>query len=59
VEPRNEEPGQERVQEQPKEPPKKRRFQLIKLEERIAPNRGGNATNNDCTAGCFHCHRSF
>jgi hypothetical protein len=33
----------------PRQPERKRRFQLIKLEERIAP--GGQKTNH---AGCYH-----
>jgi hypothetical protein len=35
----------------PRQPERKRRFQLIKLEERIAPGGGGN-TN------CHHCYGS-
>jgi hypothetical protein len=34
----------------PRQRERKRRFQIIKLEERIAPCQGGNGTNN----GCFH-----
>jgi hypothetical protein len=35
--------------------PKRRRFQIVKLEDRIAPNRGGKGTNNcsgNGTGGC-------
>jgi hypothetical protein len=41
---------------------KKPRFRIVKLEERIAPSRGGNGTNN-CGGGggatAHHCHHSF
>jgi len=34
---------------QPGAEPKRRRFRIVKLEERIAPGQGGNRTNNTCT----------
>jgi hypothetical protein len=33
---------------------KKRRFQIVKLEERIAPTKGGNGSNNSCYFVCDH-----
>jgi hypothetical protein len=42
MEPRQEKPE---VPQPPKEPPKKR-FQLVKLEERIAPRNGGRGPTN-------------
>jgi hypothetical protein len=43
--------------EKPKAPHRNKRFQIEKLEERIAPKKGGKGTHNcptnDCTAGCF------
>jgi hypothetical protein len=43
----------------PSQQEKRRRFQLVKLEERIAPSKGGAGTNNGCvlTGTCF-CHLS-
>jgi hypothetical protein len=40
-------------EEQNKAPPpgaerKPKRFRIVKLEERIAPSKGGNGTNNQC-----------
>jgi hypothetical protein len=42
----------------PARPPERtRRFQIVKLEERIAPGGGkGNGSNNTCGGG-FSCHR--
>jgi hypothetical protein len=31
---------------------KPRRFRILKLEERIAPDKGGNATKHQCTFTC-------
>jgi hypothetical protein len=31
--------------------PKPKRFRIVKLEERIAPSKGGNGTNNTCACG--------
>jgi hypothetical protein len=31
-----------------------RRFQVVKLEERIAPSKGGNGSNNSCYIFCGH-----
>jgi hypothetical protein len=43
------EPRQDESPKQPEpRPEKKRRFQIVKLEERIAPARGGKGTNNTC-----------
>jgi hypothetical protein len=55
MEPRKDEQPQSPGQH--KEPPKKR-FRLIKLEERIAPNAGGNTAGPNCCftcKNCFHC----
>jgi hypothetical protein len=30
---------------------KPKRFRIVKLEERIAPKKGGNGTNNGCYTG--------
>jgi hypothetical protein len=35
-------------------PPKQRRFRVQKLEERIAPTKGGKGTNH-CTTGSLNC----
>ena len=42
-------------------PEKKRRFQVVKLEERIAPDRGGKGTHNVCgsTGNCTEVCSSF
>jgi hypothetical protein len=32
--------------------PKPKRFRIVKLEERIAPARGGKATHNSCDVTC-------
>lgn len=44
MEPQREEPTA------PKPPPeqKPKRFRIVKLEERIAPNKGGNGSNHTC-----------
>jgi hypothetical protein len=39
---------QPRLEGQPRPDEKKRRFRIVKLEERIAPSKGGNGTNNGC-----------
>jgi hypothetical protein len=51
VEPRREEP--KAPTPRPEEKPK--RFRLIKLEERIAPSKGGNGTNNCPSVALTHC----
>jgi hypothetical protein len=41
--------------------PKPKRFRIVRLEERIAPNKGGHATKN-CPTGdfsCFGCWPSY
>ena len=48
-----------RKEEQPAEPRKdvterKRRFQIVKLEERIAPGGGGNGNHSDRYCGPTH-----
>ena len=51
-----------RKEEQPAEPRKevterKRRFQIVKLEERIAPGGGGRANpSHGCVSAHQHCH---
>jgi hypothetical protein len=42
------EPRREGDTAPPRPPERKRRFQIVKLEERIAPARGGRATHNSC-----------
>jgi hypothetical protein len=52
--------GQQKAPE-PSVAPKPKRFRIIKLEERIAPSKGGNGTHNGCgaTAGCtVYCSQS-
>jgi hypothetical protein len=39
----------------PHQPEHKRRFRIVKLEERIAPSQGGNGTNNNCLGHTFLC----
>src|SRR5262249_7081556 len=57
MEPRNNE-SQKTPQPRPEE--RKRRFQIVKLEERIAPSQGGNGTNNSCDYyGCRHYHGGY
>ena len=51
-----------RKEEQPAEPRKdvkerKRRFQIVKLEERIAPGLGGNGKHSDVDCGGYSHHR--
>jgi hypothetical protein len=48
-------------QDSPSRPPeRKRRFQIVKLEERIAPSRGGKGSNNGCNSFCCTgVHRTF
>ena len=40
-------PKEEKTVEAPKGA-KKKHFRIVKLEERIAPTKGGNGTNNTC-----------
>jgi len=47
MEPRREEPKPE----QPRREEKPKRFRIVKLEERIAPGKGGNGTNHCPVAG--------
>jgi hypothetical protein len=35
-----------------RQPERNRRFQIVKLEERIAPSRGGSGVQFACTASC-------
>jgi hypothetical protein len=35
--------------------PKPKRFRIVKLEERIAPSKGGNGTHNTCN-GAYSCY---
>ena len=49
-----------RKEEQPVEPredvkERKRRFQIVKLEERIAPGGGGNGKHSDACHSHVHC----
>jgi hypothetical protein len=48
------EPHREEQQKalEPGATPKPKRFRIVKLEERIAPGRGGNGTNNTCNYNC-------
>jgi hypothetical protein len=50
MEPRREE---QQKAPQPGAQRKPRRFRIVKLEERIAPSKGGNGTNNSC--GAYTC----
>jgi hypothetical protein len=52
MEPRKEEPQEKASEPEPRAegPERKRRFQIVKLEERIAPGKGGNGTHN-CGGG--------
>jgi hypothetical protein len=39
--------------------PKPKRFRIVKLEERIAPSKGGQGTHNGCTpTGTCSCYAS-
>ncbi len=38
----------------PSAEPKPKRFRIVKLEERIAPSKGGNGTNNTCACGTLN-----
>jgi hypothetical protein len=38
---------------------KQRRFRLVKLEERIAPRRGGNGTHNNCGVTAISCYCTY
>jgi hypothetical protein len=50
------EPRREESQKalEPSAAQKPKRFRIVKLEERIAPRRGGNGTNNGCGGGGTH-----
>ena len=50
MEPRKEE--QQREEKEPELPEKKRRFRIVKLEERIAPAPHGGHTNANTCASC-------
>jgi hypothetical protein len=39
----------------PRPPERKRRFQVIKLEERIAPSSGGHSKHTDLISTCRMC----
>jgi hypothetical protein len=41
---------QPRLEGQPHPDERKRRFRIVKLEERIAPSNGGNGTNKHCVS---------
>ena len=47
------EPHREKEQKTPNvhAEPKPKRFRIVKLEERIAPRKGGKGTNNSCACG--------
>jgi hypothetical protein len=45
------EPHREEQKAPPRAEPKPKRFRIVKLEERIAPSKGGNGTNNGCFTG--------
>jgi hypothetical protein len=40
---------------EPRQPERKRRFQIVKLEERIAPRKGGNSNGPHCYSRDFRC----
>jgi hypothetical protein len=48
-------PGEEQTSPS-RQPERKRRFQLIKLEERIAPSHGGGGNTHGHTCACFTQH---
>jgi hypothetical protein len=52
MESRHEEPKTSK----PRQEPKVRRFRIVKLEERIAPSKGGNGTHNCPSAGITRCN---
>jgi hypothetical protein len=43
----------------PRPEEKQKRFRLIRLEERIAPSKGGKGTNNCPTANLYSCIDTF
>ena len=43
---------------EPRQPERKRRFQIVKLEERIAPSKGGNGGQSNGN-GCNHYHYHY
>jgi hypothetical protein len=50
------ESGSEGQTSQPRQPEPKRRFQIVKLEERLAPNKSGHTANGYCvTLHPGHC----
>jgi hypothetical protein len=54
MEPRKDE-SQKTPEPRKEEQERKRRFQIVKLEERIAPSKGGNHTNNGpCVSNNAH-----
>jgi hypothetical protein len=59
MEPRKiETPQQSRGEAQtspPRQPERKRRFQIVKLEERIAPRGGGGRGNSGDRSHCVQC----
>jgi hypothetical protein len=48
------EPSGEGQTSPPRPPERKRRFQIVKLEQRIAPCKGGQGTNHVCIECCGH-----
>jgi hypothetical protein len=38
---------------------KPKRFRIVKLEERIAPSKGGKGTNNTCACGTGACTGAY
>jgi hypothetical protein len=53
------EPHREEQQKalEPSAEPKPKRFRIVKLEERIAPSKGGNGTNHSC--GAWTCANTY
>jgi hypothetical protein len=54
VEPRNDEPRKE-PEPRKEDEKQQRRFQIVKLEERIAPRKGGNSNGPHCYSRDFRC----
>jgi hypothetical protein len=52
MEPRQEKPKTTK----PRTAEKPKRFRIVKLEERIAPSKGGNGTNNCPSVGLTRCY---
>ena len=53
------EPRREELQApKPRPEEKPKRFRIVKLEERIAPSKGGNSNGKHCFTGCCASYNS-